>query len=96
MAYQLPTDDPEQAVSLKYLTNPTDIKERLLDRNIKYFGRADEILFTTEDITKHYDYESATTDVQNLLEGNLIIDNKNNVTTGEIAIMSKLSTKPNM
>ena len=91
-----PTDDPDRAVSWKRLTDPTDIEERLLDRNIKHFGQAEGTLFTTNDITKHFEYEGTTTDVRNLLEGDLEIDNYNEVTEGAIALLTKLSNKPNM
>ena len=92
----LPTDDPEKAVSWKRLTNPIDIEERLLDRNVKHFGQAEGTLFTTNDIMKHFEYEGTTSDVQCLLEGNLEIDNENEATTGAITLMNKLSNKPEM
>ena len=91
-----PTDDPDKAVCWKRLTDPTEIKERLLDRNIKHFGQAEGTLFTTNDLTKHFDYEGTTTDATNLLDGNLEIYNNNEVTDGAIALLNKLSRKPNM
>jgi hypothetical protein len=52
----LPTDNPGKAVTWKTLANPTEIEEKLLDRNIAHFGQANGTLFASPEFQKAFGY----------------------------------------
>ena len=68
----LPTDDPDKAKSWKLITNPAEIEQKILKRNIQHFGRAEGTLFTTDLFQKEFNYEGVSKAVDSLLAGNHI------------------------
>jgi hypothetical protein len=84
------TDDSDKAITWKRLTDPSDIEDRLLERNIvKHFGQANETLFASEDFQEEFQYEGISAAVDRLLDGEYNIDNAN-VSKGARTLLEKL------
>jgi hypothetical protein len=64
-----PTNDPDKAVAWKRITNPPEVEERLLKRNQKHFGQANNTLFASKPIQEMLTYEGVNQGVNLLLEG---------------------------
>jgi hypothetical protein len=74
--------------------NPSDIEEKLLERNIRHFGQAEGTLFTRDDFKQHFAYDGTTTIVTQLINGQFDLGKLDNLTEGARALLNKLSTKP--
>lgn len=87
-----PTDDPQAATSWKTITDPTEIENRLLDRNIEHFGQADGTPFTRGDLLAALGYEGISPGLDKILSGELP-DNFEKLDPGSQAILKKLSDR---
>jgi hypothetical protein len=93
---QVPTLDPEAAVTWKTITDPIEIEEKLLARNIAHFGQSEGTLFTTQRLQQRFGYCSVSHQVDNLLKGMRLHENDPNMTTGATTLLDLLSNKNKM
>jgi hypothetical protein len=87
------TNDPDEAVTWKRVSDPKEIEDCLLARNIKHFGQAEGSLFTRPDITQLFNYEGTSTYVETLLEGQCNIDNIPNLNNQAKTLFNLLNNK---
>jgi hypothetical protein len=62
---QRPTNNPDLAVSWATISDPIQIEECLLARNIAHFGEAEGTLFTTRRLQERFGYEGVSNNVNN-------------------------------
>ena len=89
-----PTIDPDKAVDWIRVTNPSDIEEKLLERNVRHFGQEEGTLFTRDDFKENFKYEGTTANVTKLINGQFDIDQLENLSEGARSLLTKLSNKP--
>jgi hypothetical protein len=49
-----PKTDPDNAVAWKRITDPSEIQDKLLERNIKHFGQASGTVFTNSTLQEAF------------------------------------------
>lgn len=81
----IPTNDPDKAVDWTRVTNPSDIEEKLIERNT---------LFTRQDFKDNFHYDGTSSNATDLINGNFDIDTIPNLTEGARSLLLKLSSKP--
>jgi hypothetical protein len=86
-----PTTDPDKALTWKRIYDPTQVEASILDRNITHFGQAEGTLFTRDDFTELCNYEGTTTNVIDLLQGNLEVNTIPDVNKSAQILLNKLS-----
>ena len=59
-AYGNVTDNPDKAVTWKRITDPVEVENKLLERNIKHFGQAEGTLFTLPEFQNDFQYEGVS------------------------------------
>jgi hypothetical protein len=77
-------------VTWKRNTDPTEIEDKLLERNIKHFGQADGTLFTTDYFKSDFTYEGVSSSVNRLLAGDYTFSNDKDFTSGARHLLHKL------
>jgi hypothetical protein len=87
------TENPDEAVSWKRVTDPSLIEDRLLTRNIKHFGQSQGSLFTSRQIQDKFDYEGVNKAVELLLQGAITIPETTLSTPGAKAVLEQISNK---
>jgi hypothetical protein len=93
------TDNPDEAISWKRVTDPSQVEENLLCRNITHFGQAQGTLFTKSPLQEHFQYKGASKAVNLLLNGEINFSKHLNGTTGAKTLLQHLGNKntlPNM
>lgn len=86
-----PMDYPDEASTWQTTTDPLQIEERLLARNIEHFGQAQGTLFATEYFQRAFGYSSVTTEVKQLISKELKNDNYPTMTRGATTLLTLLS-----
>lgn len=86
-----PTDDPDQAVLWSTISDPLEIEERLLARNIAHFGQAQGTLFTTEYLQQKFGYNGVTTAVEDLMKTPFDESEFPTLTTGATTLLNTIS-----
>jgi hypothetical protein len=90
------TSNPEAAISWTRITDPTNIKNKLIERNILNFGQAEGSLFTREDIKQSFTYEGTSSSARSLIEGEFDIHQFHNMTNGATTLFTKLNNRKNL
>jgi hypothetical protein len=85
------TDDPDKASTWPTITDPLQIEEKLLARNIAHFGQAQCTLFTMEHFQRAFGYSGVTTEAEQLMSTQLDKDNYPTLTSGATTLLTLLS-----
>ena len=84
------TNDPDKAITWRRITDPSEVEDKLLERNIKHFGQANETLFASNKLQGEFKYEGVSESVDRLLAGEYIIDDSLAVTDGARILLNKI------
>ena len=84
------TNDPDKAITWKRITDPSEVEDKLLERNIKHFSQANETLFASNKLQKEFEYEGVSASVDRLLAGEYLINESMNVTNGARILFEKI------
>jgi hypothetical protein len=82
------TDDPEEAVSWSTISDPMEIEEKLLTRNI---GQEQGTLFTTKYLQHRFGYNGVSTGVDDLLTHGFEESEYPNLTRGATTLLNTIS-----
>jgi Reverse transcriptase (RNA-dependent DNA polymerase) len=95
-AARQPTNDPDNAVIWKTISDPLIIEEKLLARNTAHFGQAQGTLFTTNRLQSLFGYGGTTEAANRLLKGNLSPSSYQPTTRGGTTLLNILGNKSNL
>jgi hypothetical protein len=88
-----PTDNPEEAMTWQTVTDPKDIKTRLLQRNIAHFGQANEKIFASEEFQRAFGYTGTGDLLEKLVRGEYISPSMGKLSKGAKHLLQKLGNK---
>jgi hypothetical protein len=87
------TDNPDEAISWKRVTDLSQVEENLLCRSIAHFGQAQGTLFTKSPLQEHFQYEGVSKAVNLLLNGEINFSEHINGTSGAKTLLQHLGNK---
>ena len=67
------TDDPDKASTWKCVSDPNEMENKIIERNIKHFGQANHTAFATQPLSQIFHYDGTGNNVNLLLDGTLDI-----------------------
>jgi hypothetical protein len=91
-----PTTDPDQATQWQMVTDPIQIEDQLLSRNIAHFGQAEGTLFTKRHFQQRFGYTGVANTTNDLLTGTRRHTHDDNMTTGATTLLDLPSNKANL
>jgi hypothetical protein len=89
--YGKATDEPDKAVAWRRITEPSEIENTLLERNIKHFGQAEGTIFTNSEFQETFSYEGTSPAVELLLEAKRNVEAIPNLTNSTRTLLQHLS-----
>jgi hypothetical protein len=90
------TDNPEETMTWKRISDPSLVEEKLLLRNIKHFGQAQGSMFVLPELQDQFDYEGVTKAVELLLQCEINIPESMQNTMGTRTLLQHLANKNNL
>jgi hypothetical protein len=78
-------------VTWKRITEPHQVEEQIMQRNIKHFGQAEDSLFTSEILQNDFSYEGKSKAVELLLDEKYNYENVPKISKGASALLQHLS-----
>jgi hypothetical protein len=85
------TDDPDRASTWTTISDPIQIEEKLLARNIVHFGQAQGSLCTTQRLVRLFGYTGVTPETQDLLNHPLDETQYPDISHGATSLLNLLS-----
>ena len=91
----VPRNDPQEENQYRTITEPKEVEETLIHRNIKHFGQAQGTPFTAHDITNDFGYTGVTEQATQLIQGRDVDSLLNKIGQGEKLILQQLNDGEN-
>ena len=91
----VPTNNGEGVNKEEVITNPYEVENHIINRNIEHFGQAQGTPFTSDKITKMLGYTGVSQQANNIIQGANIEELIQNMGPGEQKILRQLNNGKN-